>query len=210
MIKALIKLFPFLNKDNTPHARKRKPLGQSLVEFAIALPVLVGILVAMMEFGFILNYYMSLLDATRGAARWASLADPFNVDGTDNTDYYTTTAELVRLELDPPTEGRRLILDPATDGVIVTVFCMDNNVATVYPDGGAFNTNPSIIASAFTVQSIEDTYADTAPNAGLILVEVYYGYRPVIGLFYTGKVMLRAYSIMPVNAADPLPTTGCR
>ncbi|HMU93869.1 MAG TPA: pilus assembly protein, partial [Anaerolineales bacterium] len=58
------KLLPPLRTDAP---RKRKTLGQSLIEFAIALPVLVLILTAMMEFGFILNFYLSLLDATRGA-----------------------------------------------------------------------------------------------------------------------------------------------
>ncbi|HNA55139.1 MAG TPA: TadE/TadG family type IV pilus assembly protein [Anaerolineales bacterium] len=202
------KLLPPLRTDAP---RKRKTLGQSLIEFAIALPVLVLILTAMMEFGFILNFYLSLLDATRGAARWASLANPLNADGTDDMDYYITTAELVRTELAPPTDGRKLILDPATDGVIVTVYCVvGGTTATRYPDTGPYNTNPSMITSAFTTADIENTYADTAPDAGLVLVEVYYGYRPVIGLFYTGKVMLRAHSIMPANAADPIPGTGCQ
>ena len=202
------KLLPPLRNDAP---RKRKSPGQSLIEFAIALPVLVGILVAMMEFGFILNFYLSLLDATRGAARWASLANPLNADGTDDMDYYITTAELVRTELAPPTDGRKLILDPATDGVIVTVYCVESGTtATMYPDTGSYNTNPSMIASAFTTTDIENTYADDAPDAGLVLVEVYYGYRPVIGLFYTGKVTLRAHSIMPANAADPIPGSGCQ
>ena len=209
MKKVFTKLF--LHKDAQP--RKTKSLGQSLVEFAVALPLLVGILVAMMEFGFILNFYLSLLDATRGAARYASLANPLNADGTDDMNYYITTAELVRTELDPPntTEGRRLILDPATDGVIVTVYCViGGTVATRYPDTGSYNTNPSVITSAFTTADIENTYIDGAPDAGLVLVEVYYGYRPVLGLFYNGKITLRAHSIMPANAADPLPGTGCQ
>ena len=202
------KLLPPLH---THAPRKRKTLGQSLIEFAIALPVLVLILTAMMEFGFILNFYLSLLDATRGAARWASLANPLNADGSDDMNYYITTAELVRTELAPPTDGRKLILDPATDGVIVTVYCVENGTtATRYPDAGSYNTNPSMISSAFTTTDIENTYADDAPDAGLVLVEVYYGYRPVIGLFYSGKVMLRAHSIMPANAADPIPGTGCQ
>ncbi len=208
MKKVFTKLF--LHQDAQP--RKTKSPGQSLVEFAVALPLLVGILVAMMEFGFILNFYLSLLDATRGAARYASLANPLDVNGNDDMNYYITTATLVQNELDPPntTEGRRLILDPATDGVIVTVYCVEGGVATRYPDTGSYNTNPSMITSAFTTADIENTYSGDAPDAGLVLVEVYYGYRPVIGLFYNGKVTLRAHSIMPANAADPLPGTGCQ
>ena len=210
MKKILTKLTSFFQRDSQPIIRRKRPIGQSLIEFAIALPVLVVILSGMMEFGFILNFYMSLLDATRGAARYASLADPFNVNGTDRLDYYVTTAELVRTELDPPTtEGRRIILDPSTDGVIVTVYCVKVQsgaaVATSYPDSGPYNTNPSKISSAFTAQSIANTYLTSAPNSGLVLVEVYYGYRPVIGLFYRNKVTLRAHSIMPANSADPAP-----
>jgi len=58
---------------------KRKPAGQSLVELAIAFPVILILFTGMVEFGFILNYYLSLLDATRESARFYSNQDPFEV-----------------------------------------------------------------------------------------------------------------------------------
>ncbi len=207
MKKVLTKILPFLGADKTP--RKHKPIGQSLLEFAIALPVLVFILMAMMEFGFILNFYLSLLDATREAAHWASLADPFRVDPVSGQiTYYSTTAGLVKGALDPkslnPTyEGRRLILNESTDDVIVTVYCVTGSGVTAYPSAGGYHLYGND-TSAFTATDISNTYLSGAPEAGLVLVEVYFGYKPVIGMFYRNTIMLRAHSIMPANAADPI------
>ena len=209
MKKAIIKILPFLNKDQKPRARK--PVGQSLIEFGIALPVLILILTAMMEFGFILNFYLSLLDATREAARFASGADPFAVDpNSHQVEYYNTTSALVRGSLDPQVadasyQGRRLVLDPATDDVIVTVYCVNSGSVTAYPSAGGYHMYNND-ASVFTSSTIQSSYLNGAPDAGLVLVEVYYSYHPIVGIFYNRPIMLRAYSIMPANAADPSPT----
>jgi len=61
----------------TLRSKSSRGRGQSLVEIAIALPVLLILLSGMVEFGFMLNYYLSLLDATREAARLYSNFDPF-------------------------------------------------------------------------------------------------------------------------------------
>ncbi len=214
MKKAFTKILPFLNKGQK--ARMCKPYGQSLVEFAIALPVLVLVLTAMMEFGFILNFYLSLLDATREAARNVSGGDPFDVDA--GTEFWGLAVNNVRVSLDPSLDpntggsyqGRRLILEPLADDVIVTVYCVKNGVATAYSDNTG---NPSSTGwrlygndtSAFTPTSIQSSYLSGAPDAGLVLVEVYYSYHPVIGLFYNSPITLRAHTIMPANAADPSP-----
>jgi Flp pilus assembly protein TadG len=43
--------------------------GQSLTEFALALPILVLLLFAVIQFGIIFNNYVTLTDATRAGAR---------------------------------------------------------------------------------------------------------------------------------------------
>ena len=69
--------------------------GQSLVEIAIALPVLLLLLSGMVELGFMLNYYLSLLDSTREAARQYSNYDPFEDGYSLATPDCTCTDEIL-------------------------------------------------------------------------------------------------------------------
>jgi Flp pilus assembly protein TadG len=54
--------------------------GQSLTEFALALPILALLLFAIIQFGIVFNDYVTLTDATRAGARTGAvgrqLADP--------------------------------------------------------------------------------------------------------------------------------------
>jgi Flp pilus assembly protein TadG len=60
----------------------RSQQGQSLTEFALALPVLALLLFAVIQFGITFNNYVTLTDATRAGARKAAvgrqLANPQN------------------------------------------------------------------------------------------------------------------------------------
>jgi Flp pilus assembly protein TadG len=53
--------------------REGRPDGQSLVEFALVLTPLMVILMAIIQFGFIFNAYVTLANATREAAREGSI-----------------------------------------------------------------------------------------------------------------------------------------
>ena len=109
---------------------KRKSKGQSLVEVALAFPFLLMLLSGMVEFGFMLNYYVSLTDSTRETARIFSNFDPFNKDGSDNyATFYDLTDDYLRDNLEPSAllgyendSTRRIILDPAADDIVVSVF----------------------------------------------------------------------------------------
>jgi len=64
--------------------------GQSLVEFALILPVLVILILGIVDFGMGLRSYISLTNATREGARFAAIgstagAYPTDCDGTINT-----------------------------------------------------------------------------------------------------------------------------
>ena len=48
--------------------------GQSLTEFALALPILALLLFAVIQFGIVFNNYVTLTDATRAGARKAAVA----------------------------------------------------------------------------------------------------------------------------------------
>jgi hypothetical protein len=53
--------------------------GQSLLEFAILVPILILILLGAAELTLFIGAYMNLVDLTREAARFASVRDPFKV-----------------------------------------------------------------------------------------------------------------------------------
>ena len=55
----------------------RRPRGQSVVELAIAFPILLMLFVGLMEVGLILHSYLVLVNANREAARYAARAPQF-------------------------------------------------------------------------------------------------------------------------------------
>ncbi|OJV66642.1 MAG: hypothetical protein BGO41_04255 [Clostridiales bacterium 38-18] len=52
--------------------------GQSLVEFALVMPLLMLILIGIIEFGFMFSGYLTLTNASREAARVISLGGTYN------------------------------------------------------------------------------------------------------------------------------------
>jgi hypothetical protein len=196
----------------------RKSRAQSLTEFAIALPVLFILLSGVVEFGFALNYYLSLLDATREAARYYSDSDPFNDNGTDNIDFYSNTAALALSNLDPTIvpgneayQGRRIPLDSAADDIIVTVYTKDDSGVLSFPTSGSYQLYGHA-TSVFTTTEIASRFESGSPNAGILLVEVHYNYHQVMGLpwlapFVPDPFTLTAYTIMPLAAAEPVNPT---
>jgi hypothetical protein len=230
MQKALQRVFSLFIKTDPPRKRYgRKSKGQSLVEVAIAFPVLIVLFSGVIEFGFILNYYLSLLDATRESARFWSGDDPFChevttscplANGSDDPDFYYQTAVMVRNILDPSWtylnrtdyKGRRIVLDPDVDDVIVSVYGAEGSNATLWRDGGPYHLFPpgnvGHYPSIFTETVIENTRVSGAPKAGILVVEVHYNYHHVLGLpwltvWLPNPLHLRAYSIMPIRSGEP-------
>ena len=187
----------------------RKAKAQSLVEFAITLPVVLMLLSGVVEFGFALNYYLSVLDASRQAARWGSNLDPFNSNGTTNNTFYTSIAgeawyNLDPLVVNPSYEGRRVVLDPAIDDVVVSVFRVNGTTVTLVHTHRLYGN----VAPVFDTTTITNNLVSGAPNAGILVVEVHHNYHqvlklPWIELFVPDPMYLRAYSIMPLSAAEP-------
>jgi hypothetical protein len=88
-----------------PNSRKidlRSQQGQSLTEFALALPVLALLLFAVIQFGLVFNNYVTLTDATRAGARKAAvgrrLADPV---GACRTAIRSSASDLNQSDLIP-------------------------------------------------------------------------------------------------------------
>lgn len=192
------------------HAR---PLAkaQSLVEFAIALPVIIILLSGVVEFGFALNYYLSILDATRYAARQGADWTPY-ITGTFDRDenFYDNVLGETAKFLDPSLtyggtyQGRRLPLDPAIDEVVVSVYSSCNGSLTLVGDDHMYGNATTVVGE----DTIEDHLVSGSPAAGILVVEVHYSYEQVLKLpwlapFVPDPMMLRAYSIMPLRAAEP-------
>jgi hypothetical protein len=241
MKKVYLKINAFFQNNLAGKIRAHKPKGQSLVEIAIAFPFIIMLLSGLVEFGFMLNYYMSLMDATREAARTFSNFDPFE-DGKilgdctcsvamcpneapedridvdcDRNSFYQQTAGMVLDTLQPRgttaaeralDSSRRVLLDPATDDVVVSVFSV-GSTTTRFPEGGGeyhwFNNQDSRLST----DEINSRLISSAPDTGILLVEVFFNYNQVLALpwlapFLPDPVMLHAYTIMPLSAAEPV------
>ena len=83
--------------------------GQSLVEFSLILPILMILVFGILDFGLGLRSYISLSNAVREGARYASVGNPVGIesdcDGTTNDTVYgricVATGGLNVTELDP-------------------------------------------------------------------------------------------------------------
>jgi hypothetical protein len=196
---------------------RKKPLGQSLVEFTVLLPVLVMMLSGLIEFGFMLNYYLDLIDAAREAARFAADDDPIRLaDGTysDPNPGFYTRAQTVTLDSINIGSGGQIQLDPGTDDVVISAFSiLGGTVDDRFPAGSGENGLPLYgnDISRFNNARIQSLLDPTAPNSGLVLIEIFYDYDMILGLpwitaFVQDPIRLYAYSIMPNPNVEPTPT----
>ena len=69
-----------------------------MVEFALAAPILIFMLMALMEVGHGINSYLSIIAAARDAARYGSASD-------DNSDNYTAMLNMVDKETERLANG---------------------------------------------------------------------------------------------------------
>jgi hypothetical protein len=216
-------------------ARARKDRGQSFVELALIIPVLLVVLAGMTEVGFFMFAYLNALDLTREAARFASTRDfkiqeladpdPGHLPMSACTDsvlhyYYDTACFFVDPQLNP-----YLPLDPNNyDDVTISVFSVNENntinqrfptpsgVWSLYNNnwqkdcqGNVVTTNPDI-----TNADIQGDFLSNAPHSkGLVLVEVYYCYHQVLSLPFISQFIpnpLRLHTYSIMPAPEAIPT----
>lgn len=85
----------------------RNKKGQSLVETAIVLPLVLLLLMAIIDFGFLFNNYIVISNASREAARKGSLGGT-DTEITQLIQSYTTTLDPSRLSIQIyPAESQR-------------------------------------------------------------------------------------------------------
>lgn len=215
MREILQKIFSFSTKtDSRPKKGKHKPKGQSLVELTLALPALLILFSGLVEFGFMLNYYLSLLDATRYAARFYSNLDPTAADPNTARNasdwFYADSAAMTKDQLEPRTvndTSRKIKLDPAADDVIITAYSVSGNSVVTYPGSGPYHMY-NTQTPTFTTTQLQSQLVAGAPCAGVLVVEVAYSYHQVLALpwlapFVPNPVVLHAYTVMPLQAIEP-------
>ena len=117
---------------------------------------------------------------------------------------------MVKDALEPRTVNdttRKIVLDPASDDVIITVYSVCGSKVVSFPNAGGYHMYGNV-TSVFTNASMLTSRLSGAPNAGIVLVEVNYSYHQVLALpwitaFLSNPLPLRAYTIMPLPAAEP-------
>lgn len=181
--------------------------GQSFVELALVVLFLMIFVAGIIEFGFMLNNYLNLVDASRESVRRSANFDPFFIDpATGNKsvdeDFYLETALFTEDILEP------VILDPNLgDDVIVTFFSVGDGIYDRHPneDGWSLYDNQVSKLSDAEIQSRLDS---SAPPTGVLLVEIFYNYPqvlklPVFTAFLQDPMPVYAYAVMPLTAAEP-------
>lgn len=216
-----------MKRTNIHSQSKRKEKGQSLVELALFFPIILLMLSGLVEFGYMLNGYLNLMDGPREAARFGVDRSPF-VGATEDDDilFYTN--------LDPQKPGLsemaiRTIypysLDPTLDDIVISVVSVkDGAIFHRYPDdvgvrstvtgaGNEYSYN-NIKISKFTDAEITPLLLAGAPKAGLVIVEMWYSYHQELALpwitpFVPDPIQLYMSSVAPLPAAappEPTPT----
>ena len=227
----------------------RKPRGQSFVELVLVLVILAMILAAVVEFGFLLNNYLHVLDAAREAARFSSSSIAYDlVTGVTKDPFYYFTAEQAANTMAPvkldPTQG---------DDIIISVFSVAGTSVVRHPVANGWSlcgnytalvnyyynqANPKPVdplqsvpagladqnwytcpahASRFSDADIQARLVDSAPNAGVLLVEILYNYPQILKLpvfsnasflgvqfsLIPDPIPVYVYSVMPISSAEP-------
>lgn len=192
-------------------ARRRGSTGQSIVEFLVILPILLIMISGLIEFGFMLNFYLDVIDGARDGARFGANLDPLRPDdGINdcvNTSYFYRLVPCVVNQALAP----QVTLDPARDDIVLSAFSVAGGAVTQrFPSATGWSMYGHH-TSEFTTAEINALLDPLAPNSGIVLVEVFYNYDMVLALpwittFVPNPVTLHAYTIMPNTHVEPTPT----
>jgi uncharacterized protein (UPF0333 family) len=182
----------------------RNKRGQSFVELTLVLLVLALILAGVVEFGFLMNNYLHVLDGAREAARFSANSVAIDADGNSIAAFYQNTATQAENVMRP------VILDSANgDDIVISVFSIAGEHVLRYPDAlgwSRYGTHVSNLSTA-EVMALMDP---AAPPSGLVIVEIFYNYEQVLGLplfaDFLNPIPVYTYSAMPLSSAEPTPT----
>jgi len=216
-------------------SNQRKQRGQSMVEMALAFPVLLLILAGTIEVGWYYNTYLTIQDATREAARRSAnnSIDPTrpDVDCSLTEEFFKQAACLAVQGLDRNTPG---LFDPARDDILVSVVIVKQNVVlTRYADsnftvgdswsycekvlGGAgctraYSRYPNSVLQDRLAQFIGSSSPSidpgTIPNEAYVMVEIYHVHHQFLGLIPPGLAFLPQETVMHAYTIMPVPAVA--
>ncbi|MCX6082869.1 MAG: pilus assembly protein [Chloroflexi bacterium] len=187
--------------------QKQISKGQSLVELTLVLVILLSLLTGMVEFGNLLNQYITVVDAAREGARFASNDDPFireydpvNCPGAPITFclrglFFTNIDQIVEGNFlsdgtrDPTSKGALspIRLRPeAGDDVVVSFFSIHDGNPLRFPsseNGWSYYQSIGFTGqpSSFPTSELQSRIVDsTTPDTGMVVVEIYYKYDQIL------------------------------
>lgn len=207
--------------------------GQSFVELMIVTLILALIIVGVVEFGFLLNEYIHVLDGSREAARFSSAGIAFYPNGTSIDSFYVNTAieagrVMAPIHLDPSNgddiiisvlsvAGSSFVRFPGPQGwslcthyaTFVASFANPLNIPPALNDPSWSTCSPG--TTHFSITDIAHLMDPIAPPSGVLLVEIYYNYKqmlklPVFTSVIPDPIPVFVYSFMPISSAEPTPT----
>lgn len=146
----------------TNRARKdRRRNGQSLVEFALILPIFLLILAGILDYGFMLFARMNLINATREGARWAVIQ-------TDTSRIDSNGASPFGLQESGGAIGANLQGLVWSD-LTVTLTCVDSAGGSCDYTTGANKANRGdsiVVATRYTYRSFFSRFFGSTVNLG--------------------------------------------
>lgn len=184
--------------------------GQSFVELMLVALVLAFMLAAVVEFGFLMNHYLIVLNAAREAARFASNSVAISDNGQNIPEFYVTTA-IRALSVMCPSEANCPIRLSGRKGddIVISVLSIGGSNFVRFPDADGWSlcqnhgdqlffppynqtpvalqnqnewTNCTVRSSRFTQEMISGILDPNAPPAGVVLIEIFYNYPQVLEL----------------------------
>lgn len=204
----------------------RNVKAQSLVEFAITLPVLILLFTGMVEFGFMLNTYLSVQDAVRATARRYSTINPYGTTGDIDLNFYTSASQYA-IELLAPSgdlETRQIVLEDGKDNILISLIGVEvdestdpDQITTInrFDIGGPYvkhfgGTDPPSLYTDDAIIDLMTRDGSEPADSGLVIVEIYYGYEGTLNLPWTtpffsqgNPAMMYVSAVMPTIYVKP-------
>jgi hypothetical protein len=184
-------------KESKAFWSRKRPRGQSIVEFAMMAPILLILLSGLFEFGFIFMHYLAVLDSARNAARFSSDSQFDVVDADTNCattlNFYRQTACMALDELAAEQPSIRLCLP----GTPVSHDCpgdwdkMDDIIISVF----SVLRNPSTAIARFPMSAGEMGWSFDADQSGKSQGDARDGMH--ISQFSSAKVISRLHANTP-------------
>jgi hypothetical protein len=211
--------------------------GQSMVEMALAFPILLLVLAGTLEVGKYFNDYLTVLDATREAARYAADGDLIlatEPSATCDDNFYHQAACLAKQNI------YGINFNELTDDIVVSAMSVDStgHVLARFPqtcpphapsylpnycdskvtsDEQGWSYCTHIVGGAckpagsrFSTAAVEAMLANSpdSPPTGLVIVEIYRLHKQFLGLIPPGLAFLPQEVVMHAYTMMPLPSAA--